>query len=258
MMASGRPISEEDLHGFVDGRLDAGRASAVEQYLHNNPDAAARIRGWQASRSAVQALHGGADREPIPAALDVRRLMIDRQTRHWAPARVAAGLALALCVGAATGWFAHQPPPATGLAALGVEAVDAHRVFSGNPVQAVEFAPDALAGQLGRIGRFVGHPVAVPDLSASGYRLLGARLVATPQGAGCLFLYDGALGRVSILMRSMHDADVNAPMRSVGSPGYAGFAWARRGLGVGVVADAPPEELRQLSDRVGEAMPSAI
>ena len=191
MTANGGPISEDDLHGFVDGFLDGERRAQVEAYLQVTPDAAARVQGWQAGRTSMMALQAASPIQPVPARLNVHRLAAARQARRWAPIQVAAGLVLALMVGASAGWFAHQPPAGAGLSALGTEALDAHRVFATAPVQTVEFPAAELPGQLGQLSRFVGHGMIVPDLSASGYRLLGARLVATPHGGGCMFLYDG-------------------------------------------------------------------
>jgi anti-sigma factor RsiW len=39
-----RPI-EEDLHAYVDGRLETERRGHVEQYLGQHPEAKSRIQG---------------------------------------------------------------------------------------------------------------------------------------------------------------------------------------------------------------------
>ena len=259
MTAESRPISEEDLHGFVDGGLDADRRAAVEAYLRDAPAAAARVRGWQAGRASLLALQAASAMPAVPARLDVQRLAAARRARQWTPARVAAGLLLALSLGAAGGWFAHQPPSGSGLSALGAEAIDAHRVFAAGAAPAIEVAASDLPGQIASLGGFIGHRVVVPDLSAAGYRLLGARLIATPHGGGCLFLYDGgALGPVSILMRTMHDVAADAPMRAVGAPGMPGYAWSRRGLGISLVAAGTADQVHQLSDHVRDELAAGI
>lgn len=56
-------------------------------------------------------------------------------------------------------------------------------------------------------------------------------------------MYDGErLGRVGLLMRSNE------------AKGASGFAWARHGLGVNLVAEGPLDVLHSLSDGVAEAM----
>ena len=39
----GRPISEDDLHSYVDRLLDPGRVGAVEHHLRENAEAAAMV-----------------------------------------------------------------------------------------------------------------------------------------------------------------------------------------------------------------------
>ena len=43
MMDREPPVTEEELHAYVDGELAADRRGAVEQWLSNHPDDAARI-----------------------------------------------------------------------------------------------------------------------------------------------------------------------------------------------------------------------
>jgi hypothetical protein len=55
-------------------------------------------------------------------------------------------------------------------------------------------------------------------------------------------------------MRRMRDRDLNAPMQPVNDAGTFGFAWARDGLGVSLVASQKLPTLHELSDRVRDEM----
>ena len=44
------PIGEDDLHAYVDGRLQPERLAIVESYLKTNPEIAARRRWFEASQ----------------------------------------------------------------------------------------------------------------------------------------------------------------------------------------------------------------
>lgn len=167
------------------------------------------------------------------------------------PWQMAAGILIALAVGAGSGWIARGPGVSSGVASVGMEAAIAHRVFAMDPAHPVEFD----ASQNGRLVSWVsqrfGRPVSAADLSAAGYRLIGGRLVATERGAGCMFLYENAAGtQLTVFMRPMQRRDMNAPMRPVQSNDVAGFAWARQGLGFSVVANDPMESLRDLADNM--------
>jgi anti-sigma factor RsiW len=95
------------------------------------------------------------------------------------------------------------------------------------------------------------RPVKVPDLAASGYRLMGGRLVATQHGPAAMFMYDDDHGsRIVVLTRPMSSTDQNAPMTPQLHGDVGGFAWADKGLGYGLVGQAAPESLRPIANEV--------
>jgi anti-sigma factor RsiW len=171
--------------------------------------------------------------------------------------RAAAALVLGIGLGAGGGWMARGPGLATntGVAALAMQAANAQRAFAADHVHPVEFNAAELPAALGWIGSRLGRPIAPPDLTGAGYRLMGGRMLAEPEGVACLFMYDDDHGtRISVVMRQMRDRDLNAAMRSINDADTFGFAWARDGLGVSLVASKPLPTLHELSDRVRDEM----
>ena len=49
------PVTEDELHVYVDGQLPADRREAVEAWLSSHPDDAARVAGWRAQADAIRA-----------------------------------------------------------------------------------------------------------------------------------------------------------------------------------------------------------
>ncbi len=101
-MSAGRPISEEDLHAYVDGVLDAGRQAEIDEYLGRHPEVAARVAGYVRQRQDLRtALRPIAD-EPVPPDLSLLRLFETRRQRPNLPrwGSIAAGLALLIIGGA--------------------------------------------------------------------------------------------------------------------------------------------------------------
>lgn len=45
-MNNDAPMTETELHAYVDGQLDAARRAAVETYLATNPAEAERVRAY--------------------------------------------------------------------------------------------------------------------------------------------------------------------------------------------------------------------
>lgn len=259
MTNPGCPIGEDDLHGYVDGGLDAARRRAVEQYLAAHPDQAARVAGWQAADQALREALAWKAQEPVPAALNLAHLVEARLARRRVPWRIAAAVVAAFAIGSASGWMLRGPRPTTGLAAVALEATAAYRVFATDPMHPVEFGP-AQEPQLVRwVTRRLGRPVAPPDLSAAGYRLMGGRVLATEDGPSCMFLYENAEGlRIALYVRPMRKRDMNAAMRPLHGNDTTGYAWARDGLGFGLVAGAPLPRLHELSNRARAEMRSGV
>ena len=252
------PVTDNDLHAYVDGFLDERRRPLVERHLAAHPEAAARVAAWQAVNASLREATSWKAREPVPAMLGLGRLIAARRARRWQPVRVAAGILLALAVGAGGGWMARGPSLPGGITSVAMEASVVHRTFA---VSFAGSAPDATAqARLASwLAREIGHKITPPDLSRSGFRLVSAELVATEQGPACMFLYDSAQGmRITLFMRPMERRDVNAPMRPMHGRDTVGYVWARNGLGYGLVASERTETLRTLANQIRSEMSASI
>src|SRR3546814_8458469 len=78
---NGRPIGEDDLQAFVDGRLDAERQVEVAAYLERHADVARRVDGYRRQRDALRAALAPVAEEPVPPELNLAR-MIERSEEH--------------------------------------------------------------------------------------------------------------------------------------------------------------------------------
>src|SRR5262245_15733315 len=96
------PVTEEELHAYVDGELPAERRAAVERWLAGHGDDAARVASWRAQADAIRARYGAVAAEPVPPRFDLAKLA--RSTRRW-PRIAAAAALVAFVAGAASGWF---------------------------------------------------------------------------------------------------------------------------------------------------------
>jgi anti-sigma factor RsiW len=98
-------ISEEDLHAYLDGALDAARRFKVAAYLARFPQQAARVEAFRAQKEGMQALFDDVARETPPKRLI--RIMAKRSwLRSWAPMIVGGGVAGLLLLAGST--FARQ------------------------------------------------------------------------------------------------------------------------------------------------------
>jgi anti-sigma factor RsiW len=249
-MTPARPITEEDLHCYVDNVLDPARRADVEAYLERFPDVARRIQGYVDQRATLRALLAPVVEEPVPPELSLARL-IERQRRPLAfPWRTAAAAVLLVSLGGAGGWFLREftEPPRTGMAALAADAADSYEVYGPDRTRPVEIRAADSAELVAWVSQRLRRPVMVPDLAGAGYRFMGGRLVATSHGPAGLLMYDDDHGtRLVMLIRPMA-IQRNMPMSEHTRGPVAGFAWAGDGIGYSLVGAASPEVLHPLAD----------
>ena len=259
-MSQTRPITEDDLHAYVDGALDPSRQAEIAAYLATTPDTARRVGAYARQRADLRAALAPYADEPVPSRLSLAR-WTQRPARTPMPRwRAAAAAALLVGVGGAGGWLAHDQTmrPPSGMAALTQEAAQSYQVFSADQVRPVELMADDRAALVGWLSARLHRPIAVPDLSASGYRFMGGRLVATAHGPAGLLLYDDDHGeRLAMLVRPMA-AGQDVPMTQHRADGVDGFAWGAKGLGYSLVGAATPAVLHPIANEVRRQIASAM
>src|ERR1700756_2175127 len=89
-----RPITEEDLHGYVDRVLEPERRAAVASYLEAHPDVARRVAGFSSQRDLLRAALAPVADEPLPPELNLARIIESRQRRRTPVWRAIAAMLL--------------------------------------------------------------------------------------------------------------------------------------------------------------------
>lgn len=189
MTMNHEPVSEADLHAYVDGQLDAQRTAAVEQWLHDQPEHAARVHAWRQIAQSLRAALDPITHEPIPPALAHAALGI--RARH--PRRTYALAASFALVGLCVGWLAHAWMSATAqtpMAILSQRAAVAHAVYVPEVRHPVEVGADQQAHLVAWLSKRVGEPLKVPSLAQAGYTLVGGRLLPGEEGAVAQFMFE--------------------------------------------------------------------
>jgi anti-sigma factor RsiW len=221
-----RPITEDDLHGYVDRVLEPKRQAEVASYLEAHPDVARRVAGFSSQRDLLRAALAPIADEPLPPELNLARIIESRQRRRT-PAWWGIAAMLLVSVGGLGGWIVRgemQGAPG-GLAALTQEAAYSYNVYAPDRVRPVEIRASDTDQLVQWTSSRLQRPVKVPDLKASGYRLMGGRVVATAHGPAAMFMYDDDHGeRLVVLTRPMASADQNAPMTPGSQGGVGGLS----------------------------------
>ena len=198
------PVTEDELHAYVDNELPAERRGDVEAWLATHPDDAARVQSWRAMAEALHARYDSVIDEAVPKRLEIERLV--RQPRKWVYGAVAATLA-AFIVGGGVGWLARGAAAApSALQNFTVHALEAHRLYVVEVRHPVEQWLTKRCGWL----------VRAPELAPAGLKLVGGRLLPGSAGPASFMMYESASGERFTIYTVKSDA--KATQRKLGLP----------------------------------------
>jgi len=230
------PISDSDLHAYVDGELPDDRRHAVEAHLVANPDAAELLALWAAQREAIRAAYDPVMAEPVPPGL-IAAARRGRGAGRWRLA-AAAAIVIAFAGGVGAGRISAGLDRPDLLARAGLTA---HRLYIPEKIHPVEVTADNRPHLDQWLSRRVGSPVAPPDLTASGLTLLGGRVAPVGTAAGALFMYENAGGeRFTLLIARVGERDRPLAYHEAGD--FGAYDWSEGGYGF--VLAGPHDEAR--------------
>ncbi|HMK80966.1 MAG TPA: anti-sigma factor [Xanthobacteraceae bacterium] len=244
------PVTEEELHAYVDRELVAERRAAVEAWLASHPDDAARVAAWRAQADAIRAKYGPIADEPVPARFDVNRLA----RSDWRWSRLAAAAVLALVAGAAAGWFGRGAfDGATPARSVTAEALDAYKLYVVEVRHPVE-VPGSESVHLGQwLTRRLGYSVQAPVLDAAGLKLIGGRLLPSYNSGppSAFFMYEGPTGeRFTVYSRRATMPQMALRYRDAGSIGSV--MWVENQIAFVVNGPADQERLKKVAEAIYE------
>ncbi|GIL02215.1 MAG: membrane protein [Alphaproteobacteria bacterium] len=244
------PVSEDELHAFVDGELAPERARAVEAWLARNPEAAAAVAEWRSQNAALRQLFAAepARRDGLGPA----------PRRDWtAPPssrlrNVVAALVLVLAGGTA-GWFANAalaPVPA-GLAETLPQASRAnYLVYSGEVRHPVEVGAEEEDHLVGWLGKRIGRELTAPDLGAHGFSLVGGRLVPFAGKPGAMLMYENGDGERLTVLIAANGAHSGTNFRFEQAGGVGTFYWIDDGHGYALSGALSRDRLLRLATAI--------
>jgi len=233
------PVTEDELHAYVDNELPAERRGDVEAWLSAHPDDAARVQAWRTMAEALHARYDSVLDEAVPKRLEIERLV--RQPRQWIYGAAAAAL-IAFIAGGGVGWVAHGAAATpTVFQRLTLEALDAHRLYIVEVRHPVEVPGSERAHLQQWLTRRCGWTVHAPELDATGLKLVGGRLLPGPTGPASFLMYESASGERFTLYTSRAKTET-AQMRYTAAENSGAMYWSE--AGVGYVLSGPVDKTR--------------
>lgn len=225
-MSESRPISESDLHAYVDGELDPVTMEEVERWLVVNPEDAVKVHTYRLQKIQLHELYDDALTQPVPPG--VVAALSGSVVSHWWPGwqRMAASVVL-LVIGGLAGWGINTLPVTEPVqeATYVRRALDAHVVFAHDKARPVEVGVNQQIQLMSWLSGRLGHPLRTPKLSSAGFQLIGGRLLADQGVPAAQFMYEKSTGmRVTLYVRSSQRPGDTA-FRFIAEHGMTAFYW---------------------------------
>jgi anti-sigma factor RsiW len=246
------PVTEEELHAYVDGELPADRLEAVTGWLAANPEQATLVAAWRAQAEAIRARYGAVANEPVPERLKLDRLLRQSRAsgRSWAAWAAAAAL-VTFFVGGSAGWVARGVTTAgpTNFEAFTSDALDAYRLYVVEVRHPVEVPGSDRTHMKAWLSKRLGYELNIPDLQSIGLKLVGGRLLPGPTGAAAFYMYEGPSGeRFTIYCAKA--ATPETALRFKQGDRFAAFYWVDDKVAYAVSGPANRDKLEKVAKSV--------
>jgi len=241
------PVTEDELHAYVDNELPGERRADVEAWLASHPEDAERVQSWRAMAEALHARYDQVANEPVPRRLDLERL--GQQPRKWLYGAVAASL-IAFAAGGGVGWLAHGAAAKPSVfQSFTLDALDAHRLYVVEVRHPVEVPGSERAHLQQWLTKRCGWDVRAPELSAAGLKLVGGRLLPGPTGPASFLMYESTSGERFTVYTAKTSTETTQ-MRYTRQDNEGALFWADRGVGYVVSGGTDRERLAQVARAV--------
>ncbi|MGB7259308.1 MAG: anti-sigma factor [Pseudolabrys sp.] len=249
------PVTEDELHAYIDGELPADRQKAVADWLTAHTDDAELIAAWRAQAESIRARYGAVANEPVPGRLKLEQLIQSsrRGGRSWAAFAAAAAIA-AFMFGGATGWVARGASAAApnSVERFTAEALDAYKLYVVEVRHPVEVPGNERAHMTQWLSKRVGYPLQVPELQSIGLKLVGGRLLPGPTGeAAAFYMYEGPSGERFTIYCARSTSPETA-LRYKDEARAAAFYWVDNNVAYVVSGPADRDRLKKITEAVYE------
>jgi len=258
------PPDEVQLSAWLDGELEPDEQARVASWLNTHPEQAAQVRRWAADRDALRVLLEPQLDEALPDGLLAGTGPLPSLRRPLRRLGLAAGMLLASgLTGALLGrhWPAGGPGSLDGPASASAvpwlqRAAAAHAVYAPeqrHPVEVSVTGDDPVIQKAQQehlahwLSKRLNRPVALFDLQAQGFTLLGGRLLPDDPAPGAQLMYeDSRRQRITVYLRQP-ETPAPAAFRYEQVRGLGMFYWVDGGTAYAVTGGLPREQLLALA-----------
>jgi anti-sigma factor RsiW len=256
------PVSEEELHAYVDNLLDEADRRRVEAFLVENPEAAEMIADWQSQNDGLRSAFAGYEKS---TSADLQLISLKQSQakgqRRGRLSLVAASMVI-FALGALGGHYVPALLEKPELAeiytdVLPQEAHNAFLVYASEVRHPVEVFADQEAHLATWLGKRLSIPdLKVPNLQSLGFRLVGGRLLPVVGTAGAMFMYEDASGQRLTVIVGRNPQNQSTSFRFASAGDVETFYWIDGDLGYAVTGEIPRATLQKVAEECYRQFPS--
>lgn len=239
-----KPVTEVDLHTYVDGGLSDTAKAEMESWLRAHPEDAERVRAYAEQNALLRTLYNAVLEEPVPAAL------LAVHPRVW---RRFAAAAVIFALGIGLGWLIRGEfiVPQMVPVSLARQAATAHVVYAPEVRHPVEVTANEEAHLVGWLSKRLGTTLKAPKLAPLGYELVGGRLLSGPQGPVAHFMYQDSRGqRLTLYVSRQRGEPRDTAFRFSQEDRVSVFYWVDGNYGYALSGEIKKDQLLQVAEVV--------
>lgn len=262
------PITEADLHAYIDGLLPASRRGEIDTYLTARPAEMERLQAYREQCAALRALFNPVLDEPLPSQL-LGTPHAKPRLLPWRLQQLAAGVVIAFVSGM-SGWALHgqmqsdvtvtqSSTPVSGqpfnVVGLARQAAIAHVVYSPDVRRPVEIGADQEEQLVTWVSKRIGSTIRPPKLGKLGYELIGGRLLPGESKPVAQFMYHDVTGqRLTLYVSTEQEQNKDTGFRFTQEGPVNVFYWIDGKFGYALSAGIDKGELARVANAVYEQL----
>ncbi len=246
-----REFNMNDIHLALDGELAADEREEFARWLGAHPDMKAMSDRFAADGAILKDALAPVLDEPVPPR--IAKLATGEAKPARSPAyflRNAAAAAAIFVIGCMGGYFAANSTLLTedpSVEQLTEDAIGAYVTYAVNLPHPVDVTGEDRAYLEGWLSKRTGLKVIAPDLTASGFDLLGGRILPSGDNVAGLLVYkDKAGNQLSIYLVGEGEQKAKGTYTAE-EGGPTAIYWLIKGFGCAIVGSLPQGQLTEVA-----------
>lgn len=249
-MKKDKSINGMELNAYLDKQLTPEQASRVERALLEDPSLQEKFSELERINSLIHEKYDAVLEEDIPARLLTR-------TKQRSPHLAIAASVFLFISGTILGWqaqvrFGASQPVLTNLLQ---PATFAHSVYTADLLHPVEIKGEQQDNLNQWLSKRLKTHLSAPDLTSSGYRFIGGRLLPSTQSRmAAQYMYENQQGKRITLYVRRGEWGPPHPIKQQQYDNYTLFYWVQQDMAYALTFTEDETEQQALAQKVYQQM----